>query len=36
MDYMASYYLAQLVVLAFIFCLIGCVPFFIFDRLRSQ
>ena len=38
MDYMAPwpYYLAELVVLAVIFCLVCYVPFFIFDRLRSK
>lgn len=38
MDYMAPwpYYLAELVVLAFIFCLACYVPFFILDRLRSK
>jgi hypothetical integral membrane protein (TIGR02206 family) len=38
MDYMAPwpYYLPELVVLAFIFCLICYLPFFIFDRLRSK
>jgi hypothetical integral membrane protein (TIGR02206 family) len=38
MDYMAPwpYYLPQLVVLAFIFCLVCYLPFFIFDRLRSK
>jgi hypothetical integral membrane protein (TIGR02206 family) len=38
MDYMAPwpYYLAQLVVLAIIFCLVCYLPFFVIDRLRSQ
>ncbi|MBO0756602.1 MAG: TIGR02206 family membrane protein [Bradyrhizobiaceae bacterium] len=38
MDYMAPwpYYLAQLVLLAIIFCLVCYLPFFIIDRLRSR
>jgi hypothetical integral membrane protein (TIGR02206 family) len=38
MDYMPPwpYYLADLVVLAFIFCLACYLPFFVFDRLRSK